>query len=116
MLDLVHRRPRLGHRHHDNNGRDWPDGVQRSAAVSADGSLFVPAEAPKDRDGNGLGSRMALRAGPMEGVLGIENKLLFDAEIGFVGLTVNLLFAVALWLWWNRRNLVTADEVPGSQR
>ena len=55
-------------------------------------------------------------AGPIEGVLGIENKLLFDAEIGLVGLTLNLLFAVALWLWWIRRKLVTAAEVPGSQR
>jgi membrane protease YdiL (CAAX protease family) len=42
-------------------------------------------------------------AGPMEGILGIENKLFFDAEVGLVGLGLNMLFSVGLWLWWRTR-------------
>lgn len=43
-------------------------------------------------------------AGPMKGVLGIEQTFLFDAETGLVGLIVNLGFAFVLWRWWMGRS------------
>jgi membrane protease YdiL (CAAX protease family) len=42
-------------------------------------------------------------AGPIEGALGIERSLLYDVETGLVGLTLNLLFTLALWTGWKRR-------------
>jgi membrane protease YdiL (CAAX protease family) len=42
-------------------------------------------------------------AGPMEGILGIDNRFLFDAEVGLVGLGLNMLFSVGLWRWWKAR-------------
>lgn len=41
-------------------------------------------------------------AGPIAGVLGIENKFIFGAEVGLLGLILNLAFTVVLWKWWNR--------------
>ena len=43
-------------------------------------------------------------AGPIAGVLGIENKFLFGAEVGLVGLALNLAFALVLWKWWKQRS------------
>lgn len=43
-------------------------------------------------------------AGPIAGVLGIENKFLFGAEVGLLGLALNLAFALVLWRWWERRS------------
>ena len=42
-------------------------------------------------------------AGPMQGVLGIEQTFLFDAETGIVGLVLNTLFVVGLWRWEKQR-------------
>lgn len=42
-------------------------------------------------------------AGPIKGALGIEQKFLFGAEVGLLGLTLNLTFAFVLWLWWKGR-------------
>jgi membrane protease YdiL (CAAX protease family) len=42
-------------------------------------------------------------AGPIAGILGVENKALFGAEVGLLGLILNLAFSLALWSWWKRR-------------
>jgi len=39
-------------------------------------------------------------AGPIKGALGIGQKFLFDAEVGLVGLALNVVFALGLWKWW----------------
>lgn len=43
-------------------------------------------------------------SGPIKGALGITNKFLFGAEVGVVGLILNLLFVLALWRWWSARS------------
>ena len=42
-------------------------------------------------------------AGPMQGLLGIEQTFLFDAETGLVGLILNSLFVAGLWKWGKQR-------------
>lgn len=51
-------------------------------------------------------------AGPMEGILGIHNKLLFDAEVGVVGLGLNLLFLIGVWLWWKSHRSRDPEQDP----
>lgn len=43
-------------------------------------------------------------AGPIKGALGIEQSFLFDAEVGLIGLVLNVAFAIALWRWWKGRS------------
>jgi len=43
-------------------------------------------------------------AGPIQGALGIEQKFLFGAEVGLVGLALNVVFALSLWKWWRARS------------
>ena len=40
--------------------------------------------------------------GTKVGALGIQNTALYGPEIGWAGLVLNSLFAVALWHWWKR--------------
>jgi len=42
-------------------------------------------------------------AGPIKGALGIGQKFLFGAEVGLIGLALNVLFAFGLWTWWKKR-------------
>ena len=42
--------------------------------------------------------------GTKVGALGIQNTALFGPEIGWAGLVLNALFAVALWQWYRRRH------------
>jgi len=55
-------------------------------------------------------------AGPMEGILGIENKFLFDAEVGLVGLGLNLLFALSFWMWRKARRNQEGEPATTAQR
>jgi membrane protease YdiL (CAAX protease family) len=43
-------------------------------------------------------------AGPIAGVLGIEDKFILGAEVGLVGLVLNFAFTFALWKWWKQRS------------
>jgi membrane protease YdiL (CAAX protease family) len=38
--------------------------------------------------------------GTRVGALGIKNTALFGPEVGLLGLTLNIVFVVALWRWW----------------
>ena len=40
--------------------------------------------------------------GTKVGALGIENTTLYGPEIGWAGLVLNVLFAAALWRWFER--------------
>jgi hypothetical protein len=51
-------------------------------------------------------------AGPMKGILGIHNKLLFDAEVGVVGLGLNLVFLIGVWLWWKSHRSRDPEQDP----
>ena len=64
---------------------------------------------------NGI-AYLGFGAGPMEGLLGIEDMLIFDAETGLVGLVLNVLFAAALWKWWRHRVSVIEVEDLDPQR
>jgi len=37
------------------------------------------------------------------GALGVKNTGIFGPEVGILGLAVNLIFALALWQWWESR-------------
>jgi len=47
--------------------------------------------------------------GTRVGALGIKNTGFFAPEVGFLGLAVNLIFAVALWRWWKSRPRAAAS-------
>lgn len=36
------------------------------------------------------------------GALGIDNTAIYGPEVGILGLTLNLIFAAALWRWWKQ--------------
>jgi membrane protease YdiL (CAAX protease family) len=40
--------------------------------------------------------------GTRVGALGVQKTALYGPEVGVLGLGLNLLFAAALWLWWQR--------------
>ena len=48
----------------------------------------------------------------MKGILGIHNKLLFDAEVGVVGLGLNLVFLIGVWLWWKSHRSRDPEQDP----
>jgi len=43
-------------------------------------------------------------AGPITGALGIDQKFVFGAEVGLIGLALNVAFGVVLWKWWQGRS------------
>jgi membrane protease YdiL (CAAX protease family) len=49
--------------------------------------------------------------GTKTGALGIENTSLYGPEVGVLGLSLNLLFALALWQW-SRRKLPASPRLP----
>lgn len=42
--------------------------------------------------------------GEKVGALGIENTHIFGPEVGIVGIGINSVFALALWLWWTKQS------------
>lgn len=42
--------------------------------------------------------------GARVGALGITDKATYGVEVGIVGLLLNLVFAIALWLWWKSQS------------
>ena len=39
------------------------------------------------------------------GALGIQNTAIFGPEVGVVGLTLNIVFAVLLWRWLKKKSI-----------
>ena len=59
--------------------------------------------------------------GAEKGALGIQDTSIFGPETGVLGLVLNLVFAIGLWLWYRRAESMRAANLdlppkPGLQR
>ena len=48
--------------------------------------------------------------GEKVGALGIEQTHIYGPEVGVLGIGLNLVFAIALWLWIRRANRASVAE------